>query len=225
MSTLAPEKFVCSVCGTETEFMVLTSTNTFGSPDLDLRPSEMHRSTMDSWIQTCPVCGYTAEKISTKTSVTRTVLASNDYKSCKGIPFVSDLAKEFFRHYLIMLADKEPEAAFFALLHASWACDDAGDKANASLVRGKAIRIADYLLAQNDYDGKDVLSLIQADMMRRTSRFDELLEKFKSMTYTEKLQNEIIDFQKVLARRKCSKCLTVGDAENYAAKHEFPENI
>lgn len=36
----------CAVCGKESEQITLASTNTFGSPDLDLRPPEMKRSTM-----------------------------------------------------------------------------------------------------------------------------------------------------------------------------------
>ena len=216
MSTVMPEKVKCFMCGTESEFRVLASTNTFGPTDLDTRPPEMKRSTMCYWLQSCPVCGYVAAEVSDECSIDKAFLDSKAYKECKGIPFTSDLAKKFYRHYLIMMAEEEKEAAFSALLHASWACDDAGDDENASIVRKKAIELADGLLQQKDYDGKDTLSLIRADMMRRAALFDELLEKYESAKYKEDLLNKIINFEKELARRKYAKCLTVKDAIDFA---------
>ena len=53
----------CSVCGETTEQPVLMSTNSWGYPDLDLRPPEMQRSTMHVWIQECPHCGYSFPKV------------------------------------------------------------------------------------------------------------------------------------------------------------------
>ena len=65
MTTMFRQKYKCAVCGTEKEFYGIASTNSFGSPDLDLRPPEMQRSTMGQWIQQCPKCGYVSGSIPT----------------------------------------------------------------------------------------------------------------------------------------------------------------
>ena len=53
----------CSVCGHTSPQPMLASTNTMGYPDLDLRPAEMQRSTMNTWILECPHCGYAAHDL------------------------------------------------------------------------------------------------------------------------------------------------------------------
>ena len=93
MSTMRPMDVTCRVCKKKSEQIILTSTNSFGSPDLDLRPPEMQRSTMCFWVQRCPSCGYVASSIDDSTNATRDYLNSDDYKNAKGRNFKSDLAK------------------------------------------------------------------------------------------------------------------------------------
>ncbi len=217
MTTVFPETVKCSVCGAENEMMVVASTNTFGGTmDLDTRPPEMKRSTMGYWVQECSACGYAATDLTDETTLDRSFFETAAYKTCKGIPFVSDLAKAFYRHYLIMTAEEKLEDAFFAALHAAWACDDKKDEANAVLMRGKAVGLADKLLQSEECDWKDTVRLIRADLLRRAGRYDELLEQYESAAFDEELLNKIIVFEKELARRKNPDCFTVGDAEQYA---------
>ena len=91
----------CTVCAKTSPQTVLTSTSTFGYPDLDLRPSEMKRSTMFAWLQECPHCGYVAVDIENELEVSSDLLKSDEYLTCRGYEFKSDLAKRFFRHSLI----------------------------------------------------------------------------------------------------------------------------
>ena len=58
MTTIFEEENHCSVCGSKSVQAVIRSTNTMGPPDLDTRPAEMERSTINYWIQTCPSCGF-----------------------------------------------------------------------------------------------------------------------------------------------------------------------
>ncbi len=69
MSTFREFKKKCTICGTESKFNIITSTNSFGSPDLDLRPPEMRRSTMWLWIQRCPCCNYVNYDVESISSV------------------------------------------------------------------------------------------------------------------------------------------------------------
>ncbi len=217
MTTVFPATVRCSVCGSENEIMVIGSTNTFGPTDLDTRPPEMKRSTMCYWVQECRNCGYTAVDLTDETTLERSFFETEDYKSCRGIPFASDLAKSFFRHYLITSEEDQHEEAFFAALHAAWACDDREDETNAALMREKAIEMADRLLQTDSCDWKDTVRLIRADLLRRTGRFDELLEQYESAAFENELMNAILAFEKELARRKLSGCYTAADAEEFAA--------
>ena len=64
MTTIGKISAECVICGKESEHTSITSSNAMGSPDLDLRPPEMQRSTMEWWLQECPACGYVAPDIS-----------------------------------------------------------------------------------------------------------------------------------------------------------------
>lgn len=211
-----PENVKCFICGAENEFMVLLSSNSYGSMDLDTRPPEMSRSTMDCWVQVCPVCGYVAVRVSEPTIVDRLFLQSDSYKTCDGIVFVSELARAFYRQQLILLSEGRKEDAFFALLHASWACDDGNERKNATAVRRKAILLADDLLASGESEDCESLSMVRADLMRRSARFRDLLEQYGETHYSDDLLNRILDFEKALAKIRCRRCLTVADAEEYA---------
>ena len=167
MTTFMQEKVTCAICHAVNEYNVLASTNTFGGgPDLDLRPAEMQRSTMHSWIQECPKCGYISGRISDKRRVSERWLRSEQYQTCDGLFFASDLAKRFYKYYLICLQGREDEDAFFAVLHAAWACDDKQDVENAKRCRKIAISLADKLI-ESGHQQKDNLQLMKADLMRR----------------------------------------------------------
>ena len=204
MTTVFPQTVKCSVCGAENEIMVVGSTNAFGPTDLDTRPPEMKRSTMYYWVQECSACGYAATDLTDETGLDRSFFKTDDYLAYSGISFASDLAKLFYRQYLIMTAEKQHEEAFFAAVHAAWSCDDAKDEANAALMREKAVKEAEQLLQSDDCDWKDTVRLIRADLLRRTGRFDELLEQYDSVEFDEELLNNILAFEKELARRGLS---------------------
>ena len=91
----------CSVCGETTEQPVLMSTNSWGYPDLDLRPPEMQRATMHVWIQECPHCGYVAGDLSDELEISKDYLKCEEYKTCEGNDFKSDLAGRFYKRHMI----------------------------------------------------------------------------------------------------------------------------
>jgi len=217
MTTVFPATVKCSVCGAENEIMVIGSTNAFGAPDLDTRPPEMKRSTMGYWVQECRACGYTAVDLTDETILDRSFFEEEAYKTCNGISFASDLAKRFYRQYYINMAEADNKGAFFAALHAAWACDDAGDEKNAVLMREKAIERANRVFALGSCEWEDTLRLIRADLLRRTGRFDDLLSEYRPGMFGEELLNRIIVFELELARRGYTQRFTVEDSEQYAA--------
>jgi hypothetical protein len=199
----------CAVCTRTSPQRVLTSTSTWGYPDLDLRPSEMKRSSMFAWLQECPHCGYVAVDIENELEVPSDILKSDEYLTCEGYEFKSDLAKRFFKHSLISKAEGDYRSQFFSLLHCAWKCDDADDGL-AVEIRKLALKSIGKIDAQSDNE-KDNLKLIKADLLRRSLQFEEVMQEFEDVTFDDKLKNEVIAFQLELAAKKDSSCYTMED--------------
>src|SRR5688572_15998771 len=53
----------CAVCGEPARVVELTSTSSFGPPDLDLRPQGPARWALALEIQRCGACGYCAPEL------------------------------------------------------------------------------------------------------------------------------------------------------------------
>ena len=211
MSTMRKIQVRCTVCGEESEQTVLCSTNRFGAPDLDLRPPEMMRSTMRWWVQECPRCGYVAESLNGRTSVSKNRLKEDAYITCNGIDFRSELARRFYRHYLLCLSKRDKKAAYQAAIRAAWACDDARDLPNAAHCRRLALSLLDQLLemprAQED------LCIVKADLLRRVGEFDLLIETFTGQQFSNDLLNRIIAFEIARAKERDSGRYTVDSVD------------
>lgn len=211
MSSISMMELKCSVCGATNEYTVLLSTNTFGGgPDLDLRPAEMQRSTMHLWVHECPECGFISGDVTDLTTVTREWLRSEEYLSANGISFSSELAKRFYKYYMINLADENPQDAFYALLHAAWSCDDSNDEANAKYCRELAISLVSELIEKSSQD-KDTLLVTKADLLRRSGQFDTLIREYASINFDDELLNQIIAFEIDKAKEQDTKCYRVED--------------
>lgn len=214
MTSTANMKIKCSVCGKEHEYTVVMSTNRFGSPDLDTRPPEMLRSTLPLWVQECPFCGYAAESADDETGITADFLQTEKYQGCDGIRFVSDIAPRFYKHYLISAAEGKKEEAFYALLHAAWACDDDGDRINAAECRKRAAELADELLAE-DIGHKDTIRVIKADLLRRSGQFQKLFDDyFRSVNFSGSLTDNAIILELRLARKNDKESHLISEAED-----------
>ena len=201
----------CSVCGKTSEQPVILSTNNFGYPDLDTRPPEMYRSTMNTWILECPHCGYVAKNEKEELKINEDYLKSNKYKTCNGINFKSDLSKNFYKRYLIESENSEDINAYFALLYCAWACDDSEDLENSKFTRQLAIELADKIIKDNKNSNDDVENLIvmKADLLRRTGEFNQLIKDYERLTLKDELLNKIIKFQVEKAYEKDNKCYTL----------------
>ena len=200
---------VCYVCGKMSKQTVLVSTNRVGSPDLDLRPPEMERSTMAWWIEECPHCGYAAPDLSEKTAITKEWLNNGQYISCDGRNFANTLAERFYKHYLISSANADNKAAFYAVLHAAWASDDVDDIINAIYSRKKALELFQKLVFADDEE--ETYSLMRADLLRRTGQFELLIKEYEKKTFSDKLLNKIAVFQVEKAKQRDTACYTVAD--------------
>ena len=233
MTTMFRETYTCAVCGAEKEFYGIASTNSFGSPDLDLRPPQMQRGTMSHWIQKCPRCGYVSGSISDDpANVTKEWLKSEAYIHSDGVKFQSGLADQFYKFYKICLLNEKTERAFTALLHAAWACDDSEDEENAAHCRRMAIPLLNKVIeetaaggehpeeddCEDGSDKKDNLLLMKADLLRRSGQFETLLSEYASRSFKNDIMNKVLAFQLAKAAEKDTSCYTVEEAVKGNAK-------
>ena len=227
MTTMYEHSRKCAVCGAVKTYYEIGSTNSFGSPDLDLRPPQMQRGTMGEWIQQCPACGYVSGTIDQDPGkVTKKWLKSEAYTHSDEIDFMSGLADRFYKFYKISFLNENTEKAFFALLHAAWACDDCEDTANAVRCRSMAIPLLDQVTEElssgqsdpdedgcEDNSGKiDNLLLIKADLLRRSGQFETLLSEYSSRHFKNEIMNKVLAFQLAKAAEKDTDCYTVKEA-------------
>jgi len=216
MTNIVPATKKCIMCGKESKHYILLSTCIFDPPDLDTRPSEMSRGTMEEWIQVCPHCGYVSydlEKIPEYLfrEGIEVVMKSKEYKTGKPFNFTRNekLAKNFYRFYLIHKYADELEEAFSDIRCAAWDCDDNNDYANASALRKLGMEIMDKIFEDMD-DKRSNYLLSRADFLRRTGQFDAVIKEFTNIKFKKELYNEIIAFQIAKAKEKDTRCYTVG---------------
>lgn len=199
----------CSVCGKSSPQPVLLSTNTWGYPDLDMRPAEMRRSTMNTWIHECPHCGYVADNLEDEHELPEGFLKEDGYLSCDGHDFKSSLSKMFYRRYLIAKCESDVMMCFVSLRNCAWKCDDSEDE-NASIIRRMALGYIDDLI-ENAGEDKNNLLVIKSDLLRRSGEFEKLVEEYENLTIGEEPHDSIIRFQLEKARVRDDSGYTVED--------------
>lgn len=223
MTTLRTGAKKCVLCGQISTLPYLTSTNAFGSCDLDFRPPEMQRSTMPYWVEECSYCGYVAEDISAPVPFPKYVvqlITSESYANCDGIEFKSDLAKAFYRQYFLAMEKGDKQDAMTAIHHAAWVCDDDPDEEeNAKKCRELALEIWPVYSARymdNEDEDEEREDLIRADLLRRAGLFDDVISDYTGKHYTaDKVHDSIIQYQVELATKHDAACHTVEEAISY----------
>ncbi len=169
------EKEKCAICGKTSEHNAILSTNIFGSADLDFRPPEMQRSTIDTWIQTCPSCGYCAPTISIcleKSS--EEVVRSDSYHQQLNNTEYPKLANIFLCFSLIQESAGGYAKAGKACIHAAWSCDDVGSDAGAQKCRKKAVTLLQKAKENSQRFLKQAISeeTLMVDLLRRSGQFE-----------------------------------------------------
>jgi hypothetical protein len=216
MTSLRKEKVKCAVCGKRSEIMALASTNQFGTPDLDLRPPEMARSTISLWVHRCPDCGYCASRLDEGEANLREFLRGRGYQAQLTDSQAPRLAASFLCRSMIDEANGNLAEATWALIHAAWACDDADNEVAARACRGKA---AD-MLVRAEAQGQPICQLpeegwaVLVDLLRRAGKMPEAREAAESnraaVAAGQVLQ--VLDFQRELILRQDTRCHTLEEA-------------
>jgi Uncharacterized protein conserved in bacteria (DUF2225) len=218
MTTMFPQKETCLVCGNTSEHMAISSTNTFGSPDLDLRPPEMQRSTITHWVQRCPTCGYCASSISRGPEIAKQIVTSSEYVEQRDNPDFPALANQFLCWALIQAAAGDDANAGRAAVDAAWICDDKQAMAKADICRRKAIALFTNAKAKGQqFAGDDATEmLVLADLYRRTGQFDQVESICNDglARHPADLMQSLFSAQRRLARNQDRQRHTVEEAMN-----------
>ncbi len=211
MTMIRDMEVKCSICGKVSSQPVLLSTNTNGWSDLDLRPAEMKRSTMNTWVLECPHCGYVAGNLEDDCGISKDFLESERYLACDGLEFKGRLSPRFYRLHMIMDELGDAEGCFYNLLHCAWDCDDKGDAENAAKVRKLAIGYIEKLIPEKDDVEKNNLILMKADLLRRSGQFERVVEEYEKLFLGDGLLDAVITFQIKKANLSDTGCYTVED--------------
>ncbi|PTL82146.1 hypothetical protein [Vitiosangium sp. GDMCC 1.1324] len=184
MSNLVSERRTCAVCCTSSEYRYpRCGTDGSGrSPALDEGPCAGERSTMDSWVETCPSCGYCADDIAPRQKVRAEVVSmvrSPRYQELLHRGGSVSLANRFLCEALLQEVSRRLADQAVALIRAAWAAESAGE---ADLARQCRSDAADLLLSRRPalqrftkYLGSGSVVLI--DLLRRADRIDEALRE------------------------------------------------
>jgi ribosomal protein L32 len=220
MTTYGTDHVTCSVCGTASEQKIVTSTNTFfGSPDLDLRPPEMQRSTMPAWLQECPNCGFISADLSQTERRAREIVASEGFAACeRGVragTFAGRCLKRLFLDEQLGLTEKAAKHALWA----AWAADDQQQLAVAAAYRSKA---SDLFLATATAKVCEpsealVMKTRTVDVLRRAGRWEDAVKLADELLGTENLDERIrsvLAFGRRLAQACDNARYTVADVQS-----------
>jgi len=206
----------CAVCQEENQHELVASTNACGWPDLDTRPPEMERSTIDSWVQRCPHCGYCGSEIAKASAKAKVVVKGDKYRSQLESADSPGLANSFLCEAMIARRKGRLREAAWATIHAAWACDDSGHIDPARTCRMKAIDLISDATSKgvklSEEDGADVA--ITVDLLRRCGQFDEAERLIESRI--DSISRDVIAgmlrHQRRLIAERDTLCHTIGQA-------------
>ncbi len=205
----------CYACNKASTHEEISSTITFCSPDLDTRPPEMKRPTIEMWVQMCPSCGYSSADISEGNEKVLDVINTDSYQEQINSPEYPKLANAFLCFSLIQENNCEYMGAEWSSVHAAWVCDDADYETSAQKCRMRAVSLFRKAKENNqkfaEQDG--VEEVIIVDLLRRSCQFelafsicDEGLKK-----KPEEIISDILQSQKMLIKNKDTACHRIED--------------
>ena len=194
--------------------------------DLDTRPPEMRRSTIDYWVQRCPHCGYCAAELSKASKEAAVVAKSQAYRRQLENAEYPALANHFLCAALVDQAIGDYRRAAWTRVHAAWACDDATRDGNhdASLLATNAavkcrLQAVSELRKINQAGQKtvgqaDATHAIIVDLLRRAGRLQEAAEACREALEMplEGILQAVIGYEQELIAGSDTACHNVEEA-------------
>jgi len=224
VTTIFDEEVTCAVCGMKQTVREMGSTNELGPGDLDMRPGEMRRSTMEYWVQQCVGCGYVAPELATATEGAGLIVASKEYRAELNSADRVRLANRMVCRSLLDAASSDLVTAGWRRLHAAWVCDDANAMEEARTQRRAALELFERARASGQRAMKSVeggVEVLLADVARRCAEFERALEYCVAglaASGMPEFVRKILEFERALVRARDTACHSVGEVEETSAR-------
>lgn len=190
--------------------------------DLDLCPSRLGLQTLGLEITVCPQCRYISHDIEKAVSEeTRAFVLSNPAFTEK--PWNNSRVTNYQNLMRIALFEERYHDAFTACLKAAWAKEAAGsirDPLGSFKIRCEALELFEKYENELQFDENTKLCL-KADLLRRTARFEEVIELVQSANPTNEQTQYILRFQKHLSKERNSRRHTISMAKEWKEKNEM----
>ena len=163
-----PGAVTCAVCGTESRQARFRPAPPEGAPDLDLRPGEPLRGTMESWLQQCPGCGYAAPEITRAHPAAAEAVGTAPFRALLADSTHPPLARRFLGYAYVLEETGALHAAAEATLQAAWVADDARRPDLSGAWRRDAVAL---WRAGPPLDSEQTVRIV--DALRRAEAFDD----------------------------------------------------
>jgi hypothetical protein len=172
----------CGVCGTDAP-PKFRPPRPMQPPDLDGRPGEPTRSTLDRWVATCKRCGASAPDLSSLPESAGDTVRSDSYRALR----TPGPAMPHLRWALIARRAGDTREAAEATLAGAWALEDAGQQA-APLRRDAAS------LFNPAAGPAETLRVI--DILRRASAFAEASALADALSTPDEAGETLLAFER-----------------------------
>jgi hypothetical protein len=205
----------CSACGETETFLEVNKPEGTIVYDLDSRPNEPYRSTIENWIEACPKCNFCAPRIDQEIVGSKGTVESEDYEMQFHSVKYPQLANKFLCYSIIQVHEGNFSEAGWACVHAAWVCDDNEHNGSAEL-RIRAAELFEKALLK----GQEVISerggpgVLLIDLFRRAGEFGKAREYCDIGLSKEEDETvaSIIKFESELIEKKDKGVYTVDDA-------------
>ena len=193
----------CAVCGSKTTKHRLSSSSSFGSPDLDLRPPQMTRSTLSDWLEECRACGFVSSDLEHAELGVDRIMAKEHYSSIFTGPLSGTIVGRCLRRSIL---DEELGNIVAAAEHALWAAWAADDKGSAAAKQYRS-RAADLFLSGRSSllsgsEQRTILDTKLVDILRRAERWEEAINLADGLLAVDRLDmtlKQVVAFGKRMA--------------------------
>lgn len=185
MTTYLEKEEKCAVCQKSSSFLVLTSTNSFGSPDLDLRPAGDERHTISDRLQECKCCGYVNDRVAQLKVNAEKTMAEPTFTDIQNADIKIQSFKKFFKASLFAENANEFDQAAYYSLCSAWCSDDKKNSEYAVVGRRRALQLFQRHLVEHNPPEEDAL-------VAKTQMID-LSRRIADWQFAEKLATEILD--------------------------------
>ncbi len=199
----------CSVCRKHSDHAIIKNSANPGAPDLDMRPNEPHRSSMEYWVMECPHCGYCNGMLITRAEFDHEYLKSDEYLNLGGIETDNVLAARFIKKALVNIKNNNLKEAVQSYLYAAWVFDDEKNNENARLCRLAGVKVMDE--NADAFSNDDNFQILKIDLLRRSGDFDRIIQEYDGKQYKNIVHSVIAEFQVRFARKMDSSAHNIDE--------------